>query len=1311
MKPIDDFDHASGFPLTQMQLGLLSESTLAGQPWVNVEQVVVYFDTTPVSEQELNAGLVALAQRHDALQVTIGRDDIGRPRQMLHPSEDVPFEVVKKDRAADTERAQQLEDFLDQDRLRGFELSDNKMWRASLIRWGADQSVLVLTLHHAIADGRSMARLAQELTGFLNTGSLPPHASETMAFADFCRAISETVPNATKAEDYFREHLNGVEDAGVLALPKGEETDPAAKRKRQLTQTLTAEESLALERAADAFHVKVANLVQAAWGIVLSRWQGTAAVTFGVVRSGRHALPNCQSAVGCLINTLPTCVRLSPELTVSELVTALRNHTLSVHALEQTPADLIRRAIGLHGAKPLFETAIMFENAGLEGLVAGGGETPGVSKIELREEGGMPLMLSVYAERALDVMLEYDPAVVGDVAAKRLFAHLIRLMGQLCSADETTKVAALDMLNPKERETLLGWSVPDIPLGDPGTCLIQHFRKIVQAAPDAIALEDIGQSTTMRFAELDHRSDMLAKILQDHGAAPGGIVAVNLKRSADFVVAVLAALKSGAAFMPVDPAHPDATQAHMLSDSGAQIIIRDGTVISTDKKSPIPQTLDPGATPVPRPTVNTEELAYVIYTSGSTGTPKGVRVSRANLLAHLAALTNAFGTSPSDRSLQFAGLSFDVAIEEIFTTLMSGAALVLRSDEMSDSTSAFLDQVEANRLTILNLPTAFWTVLTKYMQSSGRGLAASVRLVVVGGEAISPRTLSDWLSIAPGPRWLNGYGPTEATITCALFEPKDHHPDQDVCIGRPTAHALAYVAAPDGSLAPQGSMGELAIGGPSVSQGYIGRPDETARAFKPNEFGGTGRIYCTGDRVRWLDNGQLQFLGRQDRQIKLRGHRIELGHVERAVEQCVPDSEILCAVLDKSTPSAQLVAWIVSAKTPDLNGIADAIAALLPTYMRPALVHLHEFPRTPGGKIDMKALPRPVVADVPAEQASSAERSELEIQICDIMAQVLSRPHVNSDQSFFDLGGHSLLSMEFIGRVEIETGKKLGIVDFRNNPTPYALCKVLESGSHSSKHIIPIQPQGNKPPLLAIHILGANEEYFRPMTKYLGPDQPVMGVSVGSLDENTPTGVEFTASRYCEEINQYFPDGPVHLMAPSLGSYITFELARRLKDSGRDVGMIAFFDAAGPDGRISAIGFRKFLALGRRVRHYGWGYPAMAIQNLIHEVRNKIAQRQINSQSKDIENYAPKTIFEFIASNEIAVNNYIPQPLDLPLTIFRSESNFSDTHETKANGLGWASVALKGFRVIDVPGGHLSMLQEPYVSTLANEIKAVLKSS
>lgn len=1287
-------------PLTQMQRALLAESHVSGMARVNLEQIVIHFDTPGHDEATLRAALSALADRYEALRLVPTRNADGQLGQAICYPSRLGLSTTSMEASSEKARTEQLEAFLEQDRAQGFAREGALLWRAHRLLWSKGGETLVLTLHHAIVDGRAMARLTQELLAYLDTGALPPIAPAERSFADFCEALSSDVPNEAQAQDYFARYLDAVEDAGQLTLPNPPRAATKSTSKRQLKAQLPRQVSSDLRALSSQNDATLASVFQAAWGLLLARWQGRRDVVFGTVRSGRHAFSGCAQTVGCLINTLPMRVQITAQTQVSDLLQELRSHTRALHPLEQTPAELIRKASGLSGAQPLFETALMFENATLQGLVS---DRPAGIQIELREEAGLPLMLSVYAEECIDVLFEYDPDRVSNQMANALFGQLQQLLAALAWATGDTPLGALDMLGGAERARFLDWAQPENPVTTTSGDLVGRFGDVVATNGARPALEIAGGQTVLTYGDLDAQSDARACDLREHGAGPGQIVAVQLGRSIEFVVTLLAILKTGAAFLPVDPAHPDAVRDHMLGDSGARIIVNETGIQQTANATTQPASVESSL----RTDDDPEQLAYVIYTSGSTGKPKGVRVSRGNLMAHLDAMTAAFDMSAQDRVLQFAGLSFDVSVEEIFTTLMSGASLVLRSEEMAQAASAFLDAVEERALSVLNIPTAFWTVVTRFMSASGRELPSSVRLVIVGGERIAAQTLREWQSVAPGVRWLNGYGPTETTITCTLYEASDGFDASEVSIGRPTGHALAYVLAADGSLAPFGATGELAIGGPAVTLGYIGREADTARVFRPDPHNPGGRLYCTGDRAHWDEDGTLAFQGRQDRQIKLRGFRIDMSQVERAVETCLPGVEMVCDVLDANTPSARLTVWVATAEDDDLTKARHGLTNLLPSYMQPALVPVCAFPRTPNGKIDRAALPRPEAETQPTG-VDAGPVTELEVQLGALMAQVLNISAVEPDQSFFDLGGHSLLSVEFIGRVEVATGKPLGIVDFTENPTPRALAKRLEQGEMGAKHIVPIQPNGSKSPLFGVHILGASESYFHRLSEYLGPDQPIMGVTVGSLDENTPTGIEFTASRYCADINEHYPDGPIHLMAVSLGAYMAFELARQLRDSGREVGLVALFDAEGPGGRDKVRGWRKLRAYLRKAKRNGWGYPAQFLHNRLYDLRNRLASLRMKKAKDDGEIQAPKTVLEFIATNEMAVAQYTAEPLDLPLVIFRSAFNDLDSETARREGLGWASVAAAGFELIDVPGGHLSMLQDPYVEEIANHMHRAL---
>ena len=914
------------------------------------------------------------------------------------------------------------------------------------------------------------------------------------------------------------------------------------------------------------------------------------------------------------------------------------------------------------------------------------------------------MTLAVYADDEMLLALEHDPVAVPAEKAGAMLTHLAELLASMAKSAASTPLSNLTMLPRAEEAAVLALGRPDSRLAAVPPCLATRQEATAAALPDAKALCIVGATTCLSHAELDARANGLAHELQAQGCGPGQIVAICLERSPDFIVAILATLKAGAAFLPIDPSYPQAVIDHMLADCGAVVMVGRADTSHPATMRLITPDAPAQAEAPPRPAPDPDRLAYVIYTSGSTGVPKGVRVPMRAVSAHASAIIDAFGLTAQDRVLQFASLSFDVSIEEVIPTLLSGAQLVLRDVAMAGSVHDFLAAVEAYKITVLNLPTAFWHVLVDDMARNSRVLPASIRLVIVGGEQISPRALATWQRIAPGPRWLNGYGPTETTITCTLHEPGPVLPGEDIPIGRPTAHARAYILASDGSLAPQGTAGELWIGGLAVSDGYIGRPEETASAFRPDRFAGEGRIYRTGDRARWRMDGTLAFLGRRDRQVKLRGFRIDLRHVERVLERDEDVGRALALVLEAGTPAARLVAWVTSAKghdMPDLGRLRKSVEGLLPSHMIPALVAVADFPRTPGGKIDMSALPVP--EPVVSGRDENSESDATTQHIAALMAQTLGLPKIGPDDSFHDLGGHSLLAVQLIGRIEEELGHRLGVGDLHRRPTPRALAAAVKAAQTGPRYIIPIQPQGSLPPIFGVHVLGRNEEYYRPLAAELGPDQPVMGLSVGLLTHDTPIGVPETARRYFDDIQRHFPEGPIALAAVSLGSYIAFDLARQLTEAGRKVQLLALFDAEGPGGRSRIRGGARLMAHVRRMRSDGLGYVLHLVSNRLTDLKNRVEKARVRLASRKGE-AAPLTIGTFVAANELAVQAYDAHPIGVPLTIFRAEANVFDSPESARDGLGWASVAEAGFQVIDVPGDHLSILQKPNVAHLAVHI-------
>lgn len=1291
--------------LTPLQLGMVYESALAGRPWVNLEQVVVHLDAETVEPEALRAAWAEVAARHEALRLSILWRKRVVPVQVLRPSVDISLTVEDWSGLPPRGRDGMLAQYLEADREQGVDLEGAPAWRVMLAHLGPKQAVMVWTVHHAMVDGRSMAIVLDEVFALLAGRALPP--APEVGFLAYAAGLAAQDTQAAQA--FFRAYLDGFDQPNPVVDDRGTQT---VARKRQIERRLETTLTEALSERAEAAGATLGTVVQAAWGMVVARWTGRATAVFGATRAGRHIVPGTARSVGCLINTLPMKVQIRPPRPADDFLAEVRADTVALRAHEHAALTDIRRWCGLPGTVSLFDSMVMFERSTMQEGLRRLGPHWAKRRVELHEEGALPLTLAAYGDPALLLVLEHDPAAVTAERAAAMLAHLAELLASWAKAGTTTPLSHLTMLPRSEEAALLALGRPDRRLPKAEPCLATRFAQAVAQAPDAPALSMVGSEEVLSYGAVMARVEGLAARLLEAGAGPGQIVAICLPRGPEFILSILAVLRAGAAFLPVDPSYPAPVIRHMLEDSATRLMIATETQEAPDGVRRLCPTGTPAAVPLPEiGPADGDRLAYVIYTSGSTGAPKGVKVPLRALAAHASAIGAEYGLGPRDRVLQFASLSFDVSIEEILPTLVSGAQLVLRDAEMATSVGRFLEDVARLGITVLNLPTAFWHVLVDEMARGGLVLPASVRLVIVGGEQISPRALATWQRLAPGPRWLNGYGPTETTITCTLHEPGPVTPGEDIAIGRPTAHARAYVLAPDGSLAPPGAVGELWIGGAAVSDGYIGHAAQMLDSFAPDRFHGEGRMYRTGDMAQWRPDGVLAFLGRRDRQVKLRGFRIDLRQVERVLEREPSVGRALAQVRGAGTPGARLVAWVAAADgqpLPDAAVVRAAIADQLPPHMQPAIVPVAAFPRTPGGKIDVAALPAPEAGSAIEDPTPSDD--PVVQKIATLMALTLGLDRVGDEDDFYDLGGHSLLAVQFIGRIEAELGHRLGVADLHRRPTPRALARALSLAQTGPSYIIPIQPEGRKPPLFGVHVLGRNEEHFRPLAEALGPDQPVYGLTVGLLAQDTPIGVRETAQAYAAEIQRHFPTGPVSLAAVSLASYVAYELAQQLIRAGREVRVIAMFDSAGPGGRSRLSGRARIRVHLRQLMRRGPSHLKGIVANRWADLIYRCKKLRLRLQTRKGD-AAPMTVDSFMVAAELAVQAYELHPIRRPLTIFRAEENIFDSPENARDGLGWSSVAAGGFEVIDVPGDHLSILQPPNVATLALHLTPLLAES
>ncbi|WP_285505284.1 non-ribosomal peptide synthetase [Actinokineospora sp. NBRC 105648] len=975
-------------PLSPLQQGLLFHSEYADTP-VDPYHVQFTLDLDgPLDPAVLRAAGQALLDRHANLRACFRRRKNGAVVAPVPSRVELPWrELVEPD----------WDDVLAQDRADRFDLAKPPLLRMVLATTGGGHRLLI-AFHHILLDGWSTPLLARELFQLYAAKGDATRLPAVRPYRDYLMWLRARDTKASQAA--WAQALRGIEEPTLLA-PGADPAGSAEQRPIPLPDGLT-------DRLADLARtsgVTLNTVVQAAWALLLARSLGRTDVVFGATVSGRPPeLAGVNEMIGLFINTVPVRVRLDPAERVRALLTRVQAEQAAVMDHQYLGLADIQRAAGIG---ELFDTLTVFESYFVDTAALGRAESATGLSVRAGQTRDATHYPATLVAAGPELLLKYRPGLVDPVA---LSERLVRVLTALVDAPDLP-VAKVDGLSASERtDVVQRWNPSNTEEIVPAT-IPARFAEQVAKAPGALAL--VAGDERLTYAELDARSDAVADVLVERGAVPGGIVAVALPRSADLVVAVLAVLKSGAAYLPLDPDYPRARLDFMLSDAAPTLVVttpelRDQfavPVVTTADTAPAGQ----------RPTVTADHPAYVIYTSGSTGTPKGVLVPHRNVDRLLSATDHWFGFGPDDVWTLFHSYAFDFSVWELWGALLRGGTLVVVDHATSRSPEAFLDLLARERVTVLNQTPSAFHQLDEADRARG-GAELALRYVIFGGEALDPRTLAGWYArhADDAPRLVNMYGITETTVH-VTYRPLTEHDAEDggPDVGVPIPDLRAYVL--DAGLAPvaPGVIGELHVAGAGLADGYLNRPGLTATRFVANPFG-AGRLYRTGDLARWVD-GTLEYLGRADGQVKLRGFRIELGEVESVLARHESVAQAVAVVRDN-----RLIAYVTatSNSTVDSLDLRTHAGRDLPEHMIPAaVVVLERIPLTVNGKVDRKALPAPDFAGLTtAREAETAAEQTL----ASVFAEVLGLPAVGVDDDFFALGGDSIVSIQLVSRARAE---------------------------------------------------------------------------------------------------------------------------------------------------------------------------------------------------------------------------------------------------------------------------------------------------
>nr|APD72041.1 non-ribosomal peptide synthetase 7 [Streptomyces sp.] len=987
-------------PLTPLQEGFFFHTLLSrGQDadaYV-VQQIIEL--AGPVDPTALRRAAQALLDRHAPLRSAFRQRPDGAPVQIIAREVELPWREV-----ADADAAE-LASIAADERARRFDLAHPPLLRCALVQLADGQSRLVLTFHHIVADGWSLPVIHRELLALYGPGpaSLPP----VTPYRAHLQRLAELDHQGSR--EAWRSAL------ADLAEPTRLVTTPAESiplRPEQIRWELSERTTARLVDRARDHGVTLGTVVQTAWGLLLGRLTGRQDVVFGTTVSGRDsAVDGIESMVGLFINTVATRFRWGPGETLTALLTRLQDEQAALLDHQQIGLAEIQRLAAHAGSGELFDTLLVFENYPSDIDLRAPSGAVRMTGHEFHDAVHYPLALIVKPGKQLDLRLKYHANRLDSPRVRAIADRLSRILQALADAPERP-AATLELLSSAELATAHSdGERHSVPL----TTLAAAFAAQVARSPQATAVVFDGEPLT--YAQLDARAEVLAGVLCAQGAGPGRLVAVAVERSAELMVALLGVVKSGAAYLPVELDYPADRVVHMLTDSGAMTIV---TTTASAARLPrvsgltplLIDALDQDSPALPLgPSAHPDDPAYLIYTSGSTGRPKGVLVSHGAIVNRLAWMQNEYHIGPSDRILQKTPASFDVSVWEFFWPLLEGAAVVLAKPDGHRDPAYLASLVREEHITAMHfVPSMLEAFLLVDEVTDDPSWAATLRHVFSSGEALPGTAAHRWHTLTGVPLH-NLYGPTEAAVdvTHHRFDPLLDGDSSTVSIGRPVWNTGLRVLDSCLRPVPDGVPGELYLTGVQLALGYHDRPSLTAERFTADPYGPPGaRMYRTGDLVRRRPDREIEYLGRTDRQIKLRGNRVELGEIESALVRQEGVAQAAVTVREGS-----LVAYVVAPESLDIGALRTLLAEALPTPMVPdSYVRLDALPLTPSGKLDRGALPAPEAV----RAAARAPRDAREQVLTEIFAEVLKVAGVSIDDDFFLLGGDSITSISVCSR-------------------------------------------------------------------------------------------------------------------------------------------------------------------------------------------------------------------------------------------------------------------------------------------------------
>ncbi len=1313
---------ADVYPLTPAQLGILYDSLRDPDPELYFEQV--RFDLVgDVEPSTLRQAWNDTIDRHPALRTVWLWEGLDDPVQVVRERVDLPWTDIDMTSVDDQRKA--LGQLARRDRSQGFDLRRPPVSRVTVARLADDRHHVIWSFHHIMLDGWSTARVLDEILDRCagrEVAAAPP-------FRDHVAWV--TAQDHTIADAHWHRLLDGFDQPTRVVGGRRQNDEPFDRARA--TITLDEDATQAVTAAARADRVTVNTVVQAAWAVTLSCLSGNDDVVFGVTGSGRPAeLAGVESIVGMFLSTLPMRVRIGSDRTVRDLWRDVQEQQLDLTQFQYSSLAEIARRSAVPPGVPLFETALVFENfprpenAGREFVV---------EHHEVFEQTRFPLTVMVGAGERLDALALYDRSQFDDGAVEALLEAFVGVLDTMV-ADPTLPATSVSTMTEADRRRLLvEVNSTDRPVLD--STVHDEIAAHARQRPDSIAL--IEGDRSMSYGELDRAARAFARRLLAHGIEPGTATLIAADRSIDAVVAMLATIRTGSPYVPVDPGTPVTRLRSVIEDAGPSLAVTSSRHADAlgELGVPILQLPDGTTTDDTEPLDEPDERSaagsaadtmFVVFTSGSTGRPKGVPGSHRAVLNRCAWEARVAPYEPDETTAQKTTFDFVDHVAELWAPLVAGRPLVIIPDDVVRRPTDLVATLSRHRVRRIVMVPSLLGVLLEAFPDVGDRLP-ELRRWTLSGERLEPALVERFRSRIPNATLLNVYGMSEVMADATAFEvdapdPTESTAREPVPIGRPIDNQRVYVIDRAGRAAPIGVPGEIHISGVGLMAGYWRRDDLTAERIEPNPFGDGdhARWYATGDIGRWSAGGQLEYLGRVDRQVKVRGVRVELGDVEAAIRRLPGVIDVVVVDVSGAGAPVLLRAYLVTDEGTDVADARRRLVDLVPSALVPGqFVRVDEIPLLPSGKVDRAALVDRTV-DVGGDRPSAdhdttgAADDDLGTMI-EIWRDVIETERIGPDDDFFDAGGHSIAGMRLLARIKRTFDVNLELSVLYDAATPRTLTDEVRRASPATqqsrggvRHLVPITT-GADPDrtLYCVHGAGGNVLNLRDLAQALAPDWGLVGIQASGVDGVSALhgSIDEMCEAYLSALESDRPDGPLFLAGFSGGGIIAYEMAARLRDRGRNVGAVVLLDTFHPSVR----GRRRTVAEhARALIRQGPGYLVER-----HRVRR---QRHLYANAEEIvdahtqpDEPVPHELRDAMLVNNTRsiIDGWTPRRYDGPVRMFAA-ADVLDVFAHAGLDRGWAAWT-SDLRCELVPGGHQDLIVDPHASSLAEVLRPVLERS